>query len=136
MSKVLSGGCFCGHVTYTVTGGLAFAQSCHCSRCRKAFSAQASAMAFLDPSQFAWTSGSENLSSYVNKEGLGLQFCSTCGSTLVAVRNGAVFGVTLGTVNGDPGITLSRHIWVGSKAPWETLPEGVPCFEEGPPPQG
>ena len=43
-----------------------------------------------------------------------------------------VHGVTLGCVNGDPEIEIGQHIFVGSKATWEVMPEGVTAFEEGP----
>jgi len=39
--------------------------------------------------------------------------------------------VTLGCLNGDPEVELSRHIYVGSKAKWETIPEGVKQYIEG-----
>jgi hypothetical protein len=36
-------------------------------------------------------------------------------------------------VNGDPEIEIGMHIFVGSKATWDVIPEGVILFEEGPP---
>jgi hypothetical protein len=43
-------------------------------------------------------------------------------------------GVTLGCLDGDPEISLNRHIFVGSKASWETIPnDDVPQFEKGSP---
>ena len=129
----ISGECFCGAIQYTISAPLRDARSCHCSRCRKAFSAQASAYALVDADAFAWRAGEELLTSYVGEHGFGLQFCSICGSTLCGVFNGEVHGVTLGCVNGDPGVEIGRHIYVGSKAQWEVMPEGVVAFEEGAP---
>ena len=128
----VSGECFCGAVTYTIAGKLRDARSCHCSRCRKAFSSQASAYALVDPTEFTWTTGEELLTAYVGQHGAGLMFCSTCGSTLCGVFDGQVHGITLGCVNGDPDIEIGQHIFTGSKAAWETLPQGVVTFEEGP----
>jgi hypothetical protein len=62
-----------------------------------------------------------------------MQFCSICGSTLCGIYDGKIHGVTLGCVDGDPDIEIGRHIFVGSKAKWEKLPEGVTVFEKGPP---
>lgn len=129
----ITGECFCGTVKYTIKGHLRDARSCHCSRCRKAFSAQASAYALVDPDEFRWIDGESNLTSYVGGHGFGLQFCKTCGSTLCGIYDGVVHGVTLGCVNGDPEIELGMHIFVGSKASWETIPEGVPQYQAGPP---
>ena len=129
----IKGSCFCGSITYKVEGKLRDARSCHCSECRKEFSAQASAYALVDPDEFSWVSGENLLTSYESKKGEGLQFCSICGSTLCGTYKGRINGVTLGCVNGDPDISLGMHIFVGSKASWETIPEGVPQYEEGPP---
>ena len=127
----VSGECFCGAITYTVSGKLHDARSCHCSRCRKAFSSQASAYALVDSAEFTWTTGEELLTSYTGEHGAGLRFCSRCGSTLCGVFDGQVHGVTLGCVNGNPEIEIARHIFVGSKAAWEVLPQGIITFEEG-----
>jgi hypothetical protein len=129
---MITGGCFCGEVTYQISGLLRDARSCHCSRCRKAFSAQASAYALVDSKEFEWLTGEKLLSTYVGKRGYGLQFCKLCGSTLCGVLNGQVHGVTLGCLNGDPQIELGMHIFVGSKAKWEIIPEDVTQYREGP----
>jgi hypothetical protein len=126
----LTGECFCGEVKYEVNGKLLDARSCHCSRCRKAFSSQASAYALVVPSEFQWVSGAEFLTSYVGVHGFGLQFCKKCGSTLCGIFQGEVHGVTLGCLNEDPEIEIGRHIFVGSKASWEVIPVGVPQYEE------
>ncbi|NQY88302.1 MAG: GFA family protein [Colwellia sp.] len=129
----ISGECFCGKIKYKFNGTLKNAQSCHCSRCRKAFSSQASAYALIDADEFQWISGEESLTSYIGEHGFGLQFCNKCGSTLCGIFNGVVHGVTLGCVNGDPKVELGRHIYVGSKARWEVIPEGVPQYQAGAP---
>jgi len=125
----ISGECFCGAVSYEVSGPLRDARSCHCSRCRKAFSSQASAYALVDHTQFTWLTGEDLLTSYTGEHGGGLMFCSRCGSTLCGLVDGVVHGVTLGCVNGDPEVTISRHIFVGSKASWEVMPTGVVTFD-------
>ncbi|MES9946257.1 MAG: GFA family protein [Candidatus Thiodiazotropha sp.] len=129
----ITGECFCGSVKYQVDGKLRDAKSCHCSRCRKAFNAQASAAAFVEPSDFKWLSGKELLTSYVRVHGYGLQFCKICGSTLCTIYKDEVLQVSLGCVNGQPDIEIGQHIFVGSKANWEVMPEGVTQFKEWPP---
>lgn len=128
----ITGECFCGAITYRIDGKLREARSCHCSRCRKAFSAQASAYAEIEPGTLQWCSGEELLTTYASQQGFGLQFCSRCGSTLCGVYRGDVHGVTLGCTNGDPEVEIGMHIFVGSKAAWEVLPRGVTQFDEAP----
>ena len=127
----ITGECFCSKVRYAINAPLRDARSCHCSRCRKAFSAQASAYAEVAPGAFKWLSGEDLLTTYDTENGFGLQFCRRCGSTICGIYQGAVHGVTLGCLNGDPKIEIGMHIFVGSKATWEIMPTGVQQFDEG-----
>jgi hypothetical protein len=128
---VIEGECFCGAVQYRVDGVLRNARSCHCSRCRKAFSGASSAYAELaDPGSFSWVAGADNIGRYSSLEDWGICFCSTCGTTLCGTHKDQVHGVALGTVNGDPGVEIQAHIFVGSKAPWDHIGGTAPQFEE------
>lgn len=71
----LTGECFCGEIKYKITGPLVDPLSCHCSRCRKAFSAQSSNYARVDSGDFHWLPGGGKLTSYAGKNGFGLLFC-------------------------------------------------------------
>ena len=130
---IITGECFCGEVSYQIAGALRDARSCHCSRCRKAFSSQASAYALVEPDDFKWLTGEHLLCTYADKQGCGFKFCGQCGSTLCGIVDGSIHGVTLGCVNGDPKIKLSRHIYVDSKASWEDIAEGVEQFSQAAP---
>ena len=87
----------------------------------------------MEPQTFRWLKGSELLTSYDSQQGFGLQFCSKCGSTLCGTHNGEVHGVTIGCLNGNPQVEIGYHIFVGSKASWELIPEGITTYEEGAP---
>ena len=130
---MLKGGCFCGRARYEISAPLTGARSCHCSRCRKAFSGAGSAYAEIAPDAFRWISGEEYLTTYESVQGWGLVFCRTCGTTLCGMHNGRVHGVTLGSVDGDPGVQIGMHIFVHSKAPWDQIGGDAPQFAEFPP---
>jgi hypothetical protein len=125
----LTGGCFCGRVRYQIGAPLKSARSCHCSRCRKAFSGAGSAYAEVEPGTFAWTAGEANVVRYESGPGWGLCFCGSCGSTLCGTQRNVVHGVTLGCVDGDPGVEIEAHIFVGSRAPWDHIGGSAPQFE-------
>lgn len=127
----LSGECFCGAIKYEITGPLRDPLSCHCSRCRKAFSSQSSNYARVDSADFRWVAGEKLLTSYVDKHRFGLLFCSVCGSTLSGTLDNVVHGVTLGCLNGDPDIEEIHHIFVASRAQWDVIPDGATQFSEG-----
>ncbi|MGJ8685896.1 MAG: GFA family protein [Spongiibacteraceae bacterium] len=128
---MIEGECFCAAVKYQIDGVLKNARSCHCSRCRKVFSAAASAYAELEsPQTFRWLSGENNVRRYNTQPDWGLGFCEKCGSTLCGFYKGGVHGVALGSVNGDPGIEISAHIFVASKAPWDHIGGEAKQYDE------
>ncbi len=128
----LTGGCFCSALEYEIRAPLVRAQSCHCSRCRKVFSGAGSAFGFLAEDSFRWVGETSALSRYASGNGWEIGFCGRCGSTLCGIHEGTVRGVTLGTIDGDPDVQLSRHIYVGSRAPWDHIGGDAPQFDEGP----
>ncbi|MCA9641482.1 MAG: GFA family protein [Myxococcales bacterium] len=128
----IAGGCFCGRVRYEIGAPLLNARSCHCSRCRKAFSGAGSAYAEIAPGSLVWVEGVESLTRYESSPGWGLCFCRVCGTTLCGIHDGSVHGVTLGSVDGDPGVQISMHIFVASRAPWDHIGGDAPRFNEFP----
>ena len=130
---LLTGGCFCGRVRYQIQAPLGPGRSCHCSRCRKAFSGPGSSYSEVAPASFAWLSGEEHLNHYESTPGWGLCFCSACGTTLCGTCDGKVHGVALGSVDGDPGVRIEMHIFVDSRAPWDAIGGNAPQYAEFPP---
>lgn len=130
----ITGGCSCGAVTYVVTAPLKNARSCHCSRCRKIFSGPGSAYAEVEPGSFRWQSGAGELTRHATGNGWGILFCSHCGSTLAGASGTEVHGVTLGCVDGDPGVAIEMHVFVGSKAPWDHIGGDAPRYDTWPSP--
>lgn len=129
----ITGGCFCGEVRYRIESPLESGRSCHCSRCRKAFSGTGSAYSEVAPGSFSWVSGEKTLTQYDTAPGWALCFCSNCGTTLCGIHTGEVHGVTLGSVDGDPRVQIEMHIFVDSKAPWDHIGGTAPQYSEFPP---
>jgi hypothetical protein len=86
---------------------------------------------------FRLLQGEELVRVYRPTEGTAVKaFCSVCGSSLFGGTwpEGAEVSIRLGSLDGDPGIRPQYHSWVGSKAPWDELPEdGLPRYPEAPP---
>jgi hypothetical protein len=120
-------------VTYAINAPLVQALACHCSRCRKAFSGAASANGVVKPGSFVWAQGEQDLNCFEAMPTVKLWFCRHCGTTLGTSVGKQMRGIALGTVDGDPGIALAMHIFVGSKAPWDHMGGDTPCFDEHPP---
>jgi len=129
----IEGGCLCGNVRYQITGPLLGADHCHCSMCRRQHGAAFATYADIDPAEFRWISGEDRVKVYETSSGSGWCFCADCGSSLAGSENGRITTVTLGTVEGDPGIKPGSHIYVGSRAQWDEITDDLPQFEERPP---
>ena len=129
----ITGGCLCGKVRYQVNGPLHDSTHCHCSMCRRQHGAAFGTYADFDPADFSWLAGADLVRIYATPSGEGWCFCSECGSTLAGTDDGVVTSITLGTVEGDPGIKPEAHIFVGSKAEWDKIGDDLPQFDEWPP---
>jgi len=129
----VTGGCFCGQIRYRVIKPLFNARSCHCSKCRKAFSGAGSAYAEVQANSFIWVTGQEDVVQYYASPEWGLGFCGRCGTTLCGINKGRIHGVTLGSVDGDPGVEIEVHLFVGSKAPWDHIGGTAPQYADWPP---
>ena len=57
--------------------------------------------------------------------------CGICGSLLYSVvRDGAYVHVALGSLVDAPSIRPTKHIFVGSKAPWYEITDDLPQHDE------
>jgi hypothetical protein len=129
-SRLLAGRCECGSVRYTVADEFLYAMNCHCSRCRAATGSAFKAFAGIEREKLVITDGADGLL-VVGDDELNDTRCGACGSLLFSVvRDGAYVHVALGSLVDAPSIRPSRHIFVGSKAPWFEITDDLPQFEE------
>lgn len=101
--------------------------------CRRQHGAAFATYADFDPDDFKWTSGDELVKIYEASPGGGWCFCSECGSSLAGTVEGRITSITLGTVEGDPGVKPGAHIFTGSRARWHEINDDLPQFDERPP---
>lgn len=130
------GSCVCGAVRFVVTGTPRRCQHCHCSRCRKARGAAHASNFFTALDGVRFTAGEDRLRAYKVPEARWFRqvFCPTCGSPMPRVdTDRGLVAVPMGALDDDPGVRPARHIYVGSKAPWWPITDGLPQYAEGPP---
>ncbi len=129
-SRLLSGKCYCGAVQYEVADEFAYALNCHCSNCRRVTGAAFKSIAGIARRKFRLTTGENDLL-IVGEENGHNAHCNKCGSFLYSVvRDGAYVHVAMGSLTDDPSIRPSAHIFVGSKAPWFTITDDLPQYDE------
>jgi hypothetical protein len=129
------GSCLCGAVAYAIEAPPLLARYCHCSRCRRARSAAHAANMFLAADNLRFTRGEDHLTFYKVPEAqrFAQVFCRACGSPMPRVdRERGIAVVPMGSLDDDPGMTPEAHIYVGSRAPWFTIADRLPQFEDSP----
>ena len=130
----INGSCLCGGIRYEVDHFAGTAVNCHCSMCRKATGAAFRTRISVPSTAFRWLAGEALLSRYQSSPGETRTFCRVCGATLPTFfrDHPHVIGLPLGTLDDDPGIRPTAHVFVASKAPWFGITDALPQFPEGP----
>lgn len=131
----VGGSCLCGKVQYEFTPPAVRMLNCHCSRCRYSRSAAHSTQVFLPADQFRWILGEDNRTTYKVPDAkfFAPTFCNDCGSLTPKVNDSGLVVIPAGTLDDDPGLRPEANIFVGSKAPWFSITDSLPQFDEMPP---
>jgi hypothetical protein len=131
-SGVTQGRCLCNDIAWELVGPPERVQNCHCSRCRRARSAAHATNAFFKREQLAWTRGEDKFTSYAlpGAKRFGQDFCRRCGCPVprVVASTGYVV-IPCGSLDTPPGKEPRGHIFVGSKAPWFEITDGLSQWE-------
>jgi hypothetical protein len=127
---VISGRCLCGDVRFEIDGRLGPAIFCHCSMCRRASGTAFASNAPVRARYLRFVAGREAISEYESSPGKLRAFCSRCGSPLYSRRpaDPDTFRIRMGTLDGDPGRRPLAHFFVGVKAPWYEIADGLPQY--------
>ena len=134
MTGPYHGSCLCGAVQFEIDAFQPQVAHCHCSMCRKFHGAAFATIAGVLRNQFRWTTGEAVLKRYIAPNGTTRTFCRHCGSSLTFASPHAsedVIEIALGTVDDDIPVKPDAHIFVGSKANWDSVNDTLPRFVEG-----
>jgi hypothetical protein len=125
-ARLLEGSCECGAVRYQVADEFLYAANCHCSGCSASTGSAFKPFAGIERSKVEVTDGSDRVL-IVGDEDRNHTRCATCGSLLFSVvRDGEYIHIALGSLDDEPSIRPTEHIWVGSKAPWFEITDDLP----------
>jgi hypothetical protein len=125
----LTGRCGCGRVQYAVADAFDYALNCHCSGCRRATGSAFKPLAGIGRDRLGITEGEDRLMILGDDNGHDAR-CRLCGSLLYSVvRGGAFVHVAMGSLVDAPSIRPAAHIFVGSKAPWFEITDGLPQYD-------
>lgn len=128
---MIQGSCLCGGVRYEISGELSPAVYCHCVQCRKASGTSFTTNASLPADAFRFLSGESLVGEFESSPGQFRRFCTRCGSPLLKryADKPDLLRLRLGTLDTDPGVAVTAHIFVRSKAPWVQIADDIPQHE-------
>ncbi len=132
-ASTLTGRCLCGAVRYRITAPPKLMVYCHCTHCRAASGSSFATNVLVAPGDFEIEEGAGVLGTFESRPGKLRHFCTRCGSPVYnrMADGSGLLPVRAGTLDRDPGMRPSRHIWVRSKAPWIDLADDLPKHVEG-----
>jgi hypothetical protein len=133
--SMATGSCLCGAIRYEIGGPFEEMHHCHCAQCRKAHGAAFATFGRTSRGNLRFLSGGEKLRHFRSSPPVQRSFCGDCGSSLLFQFDPLpdLVWVAAGTLDDDPVMRPQAHIFVGSKAPWDTILDGLPQFPEYPP---
>jgi hypothetical protein len=129
---MITGHCECGRVSFEADSEITDFSHCHCSQCRRMHGAAFATFAGVHRDKFKYLSGESDLSIYKSSGNHNRVFCSVCGSNILVELTDYPdeLYLAMGTIEGDPPRPTGYHIYVGSKAPWHEITDGLKQYEE------
>ncbi len=126
------GSCLCKAVQFEIHGPIRDIIYCHCSQCRKAQGSAFATNGNVAANQFKIVSGADQLTGYANSETQTKYFCRHCGSPIVSknTQHPDQVRVRLGTIDSDITERPEAHIFVDSRANWDSIHDDIPQYEE------
>lgn len=126
MSGPRRGSCLCGDVRFRIEGEIRLTSDCHCVRCRK-WAGHHWPAAEVAQDHLVLENGAESLAWFpTDKAERG--FCVICGSSLfwrVLPEGGDTVWVGLGALDGETGLTISRHVCTDEAGDYYTPPQDI-----------
>ncbi len=127
----LKGSCLCRSIRYEITRIYMPIAHCHCTTCRKAQASAYATTAGVMRENFRWVAGEDMLSAYESSPGKLRYFCSRCGAHLLGGRAAQPHIILrVATLDDDPGIRPSFHIWESHDVPWVADAGPLPHYSE------
>jgi hypothetical protein len=129
----VSGGCECGAVRFTVTGGLRDVVNCHCGQCRR-FHGHVGAYtnAARADVHFAAERG---LRWYRSSSFAQRGFCGECGASLFWQGDGGdTLSIAAGCLDAPTGLRTVGHIFVAHRGDYYEITDGLTQHADGGPP--
>jgi len=137
MSDVITGGCLCGKIRYTVSQPVLNVIACHCTNCQKASGSGVSHNTPVPTSALTITQGAPKAFADTANSGNKLYryFCGDCGSPLYSQREKTpeMLVIKVGSIDNTNSMKLIMNIWTNSARPWVHMDAATESYPENRP---
>jgi hypothetical protein len=132
--------CHCGDLRVTCHGEPRKISMCCCFDCQRRTGSAFSVAVFYASEQMTVVAGAESVFERPSASGfpVAFHFCPRCGANLYWVphRMANLVGVAIGAFADPDFPSPEQVVWTEEMQRWTPLPNGLPCFEQSPPPRG
>ena len=135
MSEAIEGGCLCGAARYTIDEEAPPAYACCCTDCQMRSGASHALILPVWRSRFSVTGdlarGERLLSAGTSARAFS---CAKCLTELYSETDHLpdLYAVRAGTLDDSAALVPAAYLWVQSKQPWISFPEGARVFDQQP----
>ncbi|MBV1883344.1 MAG: GFA family protein [Pseudomonadales bacterium] len=133
MNKMLSGGCLCGRVKFSVRDEFKTFLQCHCKQCQQLTGSAFASNIFTHPGNIEWLCGESNITVYEHPiREFSKFFCNRCGSGLPFInKTKTSLIVPAGSLNEAFTIQPQANIFTSEEASWFRAGMQAKCFSGG-----
>ena len=119
MTTALTGGCLCGHITFTAVNP-ASTHSCSCDFCQKHTGSQTVVWLEFTVDDVEWTGKGGKPAIWRSSTSSNRAFCPQCGSSLGAIDDEPVIALLSGVFDGNQHVAFApaSHSFEDMKPQW------------------
>ena len=134
MKNINKGSCLCGKVTFEIVGNFDSFFICHCKHCQKDTGSAFASNLFSTNAKLKWLSGESNVKNFTLSDTRHAKsFCIDCGSALPSIQDeGKLLMAPAGSLDSLVNIKPNSHIFMKSKAQWESELDDLETFNQFP----
>jgi len=131
--------CHCGALRLRCEGAPRKVSLCCCVQCQRRTGSAYSVAVFYGRDQVHVEAGATATFERPSASGspVAFHFCPSCGSNVywLPARMPELIGVAVGAFAEPDFPPPEQAVWTREKPYWAPLPDGLPCFEQSPPPR-
>ncbi len=129
ISRIRTGRCGCGAVSFRVDGDPNWVAHCHCRDCRAQTGSPFTTFAGFPRNRFAWTGVPPAI--HRSSPGVARSFCGRCGTPMAfeGERWPEEVHIFVATIEDPASLVPQAHVYFGQALPWIQPADGLARYQ-------